>query len=115
MGKTAFLATKGFEDILRIGRQNRRDIFSLYPEKQPELVPENLCFPVEERTLFTGKISINTDKTSIEKINDKLKTRGVESVAVVLLHSYANIKNEATHRSEERGYKVLNFYLKKSA
>jgi len=99
MGKTAFLATKGFEDILRIGRQNRRDIFSLYPEKQPELVPENLCFPVEERTLFTGKISIKPNKTSIEKINDTLKKGGVESVAVVLLHSYANIKNETSVKS----------------
>lgn len=94
MGKTAFITTKGFEDILQIGRQNRIDIFSLIPEKSPELIPPGLRFGIKERTLFSGEILQPVDSVEIKRLKTVLKKKGVKSAAVVFLHSYINSENE---------------------
>src|SRR5579863_8190568 len=50
--KTAFVTTRGFEDIIAIGRQNRPELYNLMPALPVPLTPRELCFGVDERVLF---------------------------------------------------------------
>ncbi len=94
MGKTALLITKGFKDILKIGRQNRINLFSLKPKKPNKIIDDKYIFEVNERTLYTGEIIKNIDKEEIGNIIESLKAKKIESVAILFLHSYINSKNE---------------------
>ncbi|MFW6131282.1 MAG: hydantoinase/oxoprolinase family protein [Candidatus Aminicenantaceae bacterium] len=93
-GRTALITTKGFEDILHIGRQTRQNLYSLRGEKRIPLVPSHLCFGVDERTLSTGAVEKKINTSEIKEILDHFKSKKVEAVAVSLLHSYVNQTNE---------------------
>ena len=54
--RLAFLTTKGFENLLEIGRQTRRELYNIMVEKRTPLIPRSLCFGVEERTLAGGEV-----------------------------------------------------------
>ena len=89
--RTALITTKGFEDVIQIGRQNRAQLYVLSPPPKKALADPALCFGVEERTYFDGTIA-QTPKLKNLKLPD------VESVAICLLHSYANPANERAIR-----------------
>jgi N-methylhydantoinase A/oxoprolinase/acetone carboxylase beta subunit len=55
--RLAFLTTAGFEDLLVIGRQTRRELYNIMVEDRNPLIPRNLCFGVGERTLADGRWS----------------------------------------------------------
>jgi N-methylhydantoinase A/oxoprolinase/acetone carboxylase beta subunit len=105
--RLAFLTTAGFEDILAIGRQTRRELYNIMVEKRTPLIPRDLCFGVVERTLFGGKVARKPDLRRVDEIIRRLKKAGVESVAVCFLHAYANPANEETvsRRLKEHGLK----------
>ena len=92
--KTALITNKGFEDIIEIGRQNRSRLYDLAYKKDPHIVPKDLRFGVNERTLCTGKIHQELDRKGAEEIVRNLKEAGVESIAVCLLFSFLNPKHE---------------------
>ncbi|MBC8357444.1 MAG: hypothetical protein H8E54_00640, partial [Candidatus Aminicenantes bacterium] len=54
--RIALITTRGFEDILFIGRQTRRELYSLRGERRTPLLPRRLCFGLEERISASGKI-----------------------------------------------------------
>ncbi|MFO7322535.1 MAG: hydantoinase/oxoprolinase family protein [Chloroflexota bacterium] len=103
--RAAFLTTEGFRDILAIGRQNRPRLYALQPQLPPPLIPRELCFEVRERLDFQGRVLKPLDYTALDATLDTLKAQGVESVAVCLLHSYANPVHEQAvrQRAVERG------------
>jgi N-methylhydantoinase A len=92
--KTALITTKGFEDIIEIGRQNRHRIYDLAYQKGPLLVPGSLRFGVRERTLCTGQILEAVDMEEVKGILPKIREAGAESVAVCFLFSYLNPEHE---------------------
>ena len=92
--RVALFVTKGFRDIIEIGRQNRPRLYDLYFEKPRPLVPRELRFEINERTLYTGEILRKVDRDEISFFTDKAVEMGVVSVAVSFLHSYANPYNE---------------------
>ena len=92
--RVALFVTKGFRDIIEIGRQNRPRLYDLYFEKPRPLVPRELRFEINERTLYTGEILRKVDRNEISFFTDKAVEMGVVSVAVSFLHSYANPYNE---------------------
>lgn len=92
--KLALLATAGFEDLLEIGRQTRRELYNILVEKRTPLVPRRLCFGLKERTLSDGRVLRPVEGGEVDGIIRKLKKAGVESIAICLLHSYANPANE---------------------
>lgn len=94
MATTALITTAGFKNILQIGRQTRVNLYSLEPEKPPEIIPEELCFGVEERVLADGSVQIPLNEEQLKEIVVELKKRGVKAVAVVFLHSYKNPEHE---------------------
>ncbi len=103
--RTALIATQGFGDVLKIGREKKHDIYDLQLEKPQPLVPDNLCLEVSERVGPGGEIITPLDEASLGRVAQALKENGAEAVAVCLLHSYMN----ATHEREVRAllYKHL--------
>ena len=87
---TALLTTKGFKDVLEIGREWRYDLFALDLEMPLPIVPRNLRFEVSERLNFEGKIKKKLDEKELIKVAIEIKKSGVETLAIVFLHSFKN-------------------------
>jgi N-methylhydantoinase A/acetone carboxylase, beta subunit len=92
--RIALFTTKGFRDVIEIGRQNRPRLYDLFFEKPKPLVPRELRFEVDERVLADGTVAKRVDVNEVESYAIKAKSVGVVSVAVTFLHSYANPSNE---------------------
>jgi N-methylhydantoinase A len=92
--KTALLTTKGFKDVLYIGRQTRSELYSLSPQKPLPLVPRNLIMELSERILYTGEVLHPLREEEVLECLPKLREQRIEGLAVCLLHSYVNPKHE---------------------
>ncbi|MGC9153958.1 MAG: hydantoinase/oxoprolinase family protein [Vulcanisaeta sp.] len=94
--KVALFITKGFRDVIEIGRQNRPRLYDLMFDKPRPLVPRELRFEVNERVSADGAVLKAVDPGEVEEYAIKARTLGVVSVAVSFLHSYINSSNEKT-------------------
>src|SRR2546427_7298373 len=92
--KTALVATSGFRDVLEIGRQNRPELYNLQVERLPPLVPRRYRFEVEERITYDGRILERLDTSQAVRVARRIRRLGIGTVAVCLLHSYANPRHE---------------------
>ncbi|RKO66485.1 hydantoinase/oxoprolinase family protein [Desulfofundulus salinus] len=90
----ALLVTRGFKDILLIGRQNRPALYDFWAVKPRPLVPRRLTFEVTERVMAGGQVYIPLDEGEVEAIVEEIRRAGVFSIAVSFLHSYANPRHE---------------------
>ena len=88
--KTALVTTKGFKDVIEIGRQNRPELYNLYFQKPKPLIPRELRFEVDERVDAEGRVLKEPNLADL----DKLLSLPVEAVAISFLHSYKNPQNE---------------------
>jgi N-methylhydantoinase A len=104
--RVALVTTKGFRDVVEIGRQNRPRLYDPFFEKPRPLVPRDLRFEVDERVDFRGSILKPLDVRELESLGSRLGALGVESVAIVFLHSYANPVHEVLAE------KVLSKYVR---
>jgi N-methylhydantoinase A/oxoprolinase/acetone carboxylase beta subunit len=93
-GRIALITTAGFEDVLAIGRQTRRRLYALGPEERFELVPAERRFGLRERTLASGRVEKAVSRAEVRRTIRRIRRSGAEAVAVCLLHSYANPRNE---------------------
>lgn len=92
--RTALLTTAGFEDILVIGRQTRRELYDIFVTRPEALVADELRFGVRERVFYDGTIGEPLDRDHVHTTIEALRTHAVESVAVSLLFSFANSEHE---------------------
>ncbi len=92
--KTALIATDGFRDVIEIADEGRFDQYDLYLEKSEPLVPRDLRFTVPERMDVHGAVRRALDETAVRDIATALSSRGVQSVAVALIHAYVNPAHE---------------------
>ena len=94
--KTALITTKGFRDVLEIGRGNRPDMYNLRYQKPTPFVPRHLRFEVPERVSFQGDVLTALDLSGLDAIAEACRVAGVEAIAVCLLHAYAYPAHEQT-------------------
>jgi N-methylhydantoinase A len=93
--RTALLTTRGFRDVLEIGRQQRDHLYRLdLPGRAPPLVPRDLRLEVTERIDHNGEVLVPLDDAAVRRAGAILKRQRVEAVAVCLLHAYANPVHE---------------------
>lgn len=92
--RTAFVTTAGFEDLLLIGRQNRRELYNLSPAPESPIIPGELSFGVKERAFFDGEIERRPSAAELRRLRAALRASGVESVAICFLHAYRSPENE---------------------
>jgi N-methylhydantoinase A len=92
--RTALLTTEGFEDVIVIGRQTRRELYNIFVTRPEPLIPDGLRLGIRERTLYDGSIESPLDHAQLENIGRYLRSQQVESIAVSLLYSFANSEHE---------------------
>ncbi|MDJ0752604.1 MAG: hydantoinase/oxoprolinase family protein [Ardenticatenaceae bacterium] len=92
--KTALIATKGFRDVLAIGRQNRPHIYDLVPQKPAALVPQQWRFEVMERLAADGTIITPLDIDQLPSLFTQITDQQIESLAISLLFSYLDGRHE---------------------
>ena len=93
---TGLITTKGFRDSLEIARGDRPDFFNLRYKKPEPFVPRYLRTEVPGRIDFLGKEIEKLDLSGIPETIKHFKKHGVKSIAICLIHSYANTKHEAS-------------------
>ena len=97
VAKTALITTKGFRDIVEMRRALKIDTKSMYealiPPYEP-IVPRYLRFVVDETTTSTGEITKEVDELEVKQLIEKIKEEKIEAVAICLINSYVNPKNE---------------------
>ncbi len=92
--RVALLATAGFEDAIEIGRQARPRLYDLFFDRVQPLVRRDLRFGVHERTSSDGEILEAPSRDELASLANQLQKKSVQAVAVSLLFSFANSKNE---------------------
>jgi N-methylhydantoinase A/oxoprolinase/acetone carboxylase beta subunit len=92
--RVALVATAGFEDVLRIGRQTRRELYNFFVEDRRPLVADGLTLGVPERVGASGEVLDALPAGAIEALVPRLRDAGAESVAICFLHSYVNAAHE---------------------
>ena len=92
--KTALITTEGFRDILEFRRNRIPRLYDLEYEKPPPLVKRQFRLEVGERLSFKGEVLKPLNKADVDRAVQYILDNGVESVAVCLLHSYANPEHE---------------------
>jgi len=92
--KTGLITTRGFRDILEIGRGNRPDLFNFGFKKPEPFVPRYLRLEVSERMDYLGNETEPLNEDDVRVCVEKLKAEGVEAIAVVYLHAYVNPAHE---------------------
>ena len=85
--KLALITTKGFTDILEIGRQNRRQLYNINEEKPTSLVPAKFRYGIKERLDHQGKTITSIDLEELNQLKDKIKKHKLDGIAVCLLFS----------------------------
>ena len=91
---TGLITTEGFRDVLLIGRQKRYETYDLYIDKPKPLVQRRHIAEVRERVAADGSVVTALDMASVDRAIDAMLAAGRESIAVVLLHAYANPDHE---------------------
>jgi len=92
--KTIFITTKGFEDILWIGRQARPELYSFMGRRPPDLISRRDVLGLDERMEWTGNVVKRLQQSDISAAISFCKRHEAESVAVGFLHSYVNSIHE---------------------
>lgn len=92
--KTALVATDGFRDSVEMAYENRFEQYDINVERPAPLVPRYLRWPVRERVSARGAPLTPLDETTVEALLPQIDEHGIESLAVGLIHSYANPAHE---------------------
>ncbi len=115
--RTGLITTKGFRDVLEIGRGIRYAPYDIFAEFPKPLIPRHLRFEVDERIRSDGSILKPLDPEEAREVVRTLLGMGVESIAVCLINSFENpvhelmlkmiIEEEAPEISISISYQVL--------
>ncbi|MEJ0071021.1 MAG: hydantoinase/oxoprolinase N-terminal domain-containing protein [Pseudomonadota bacterium] len=98
------LTTRGFRDVLEIGRIRTPTMFDLTWVKPEPLAPRRHRLEVDERIAADGSVVTPLDEASVRAAGRRFSAEGVEAVAICFINSYANPAHErAAQRLLERG------------
>jgi N-methylhydantoinase A len=91
---TGLVTTRGFADVIEIGRQNRSELYNLEFERPEPLVSRRHRYELEERVLEAGVPVPRLREQALVRASKQMKRDGVRSVAISFLHSFARPVNE---------------------
>ncbi len=102
--KTAMMTTKGFRDVVEIGRQRRAEVYNLFFQRPPMLVGRRHRYEVEERVGADGSVLVPLNRDDVEKALQDMKAEDIESLAIGFINSYTNQvhEEEALRMARER-------------
>jgi N-methylhydantoinase A len=93
-GAVALITTKGFRDLLEIGRQTRPHMYDLYRDHPPALVPRQHRFELDERIDAEGKALRAPDDEAIALVVEQVRASGARACAVCFLFAFLNPEHE---------------------
>jgi N-methylhydantoinase A len=102
--RTFLVTTEGFRDVLEIQRQLRYNINDLFVDKHPPLIPRDQIVEIRERITADGAVRRPLDPAEVKAALRACRDRGAESLAVALLHAYANPAHEDAVAELSAGY-----------
>lgn len=115
--RTGLITTKGFRDVLELGREIRYAPYDVFAEFPKPLVPRRFRLEVDERVRSDGTVIKSLDPSEATDVVRRLIAMGVESIAVCLINSFENpaheliikeiIQKEAPDLSVSISYDVL--------
>lgn len=94
LGKVGMVTTRGFRDLLEIGRQTRPKIYNIHEDHPEPLVTRELRLEVSERIRADGTVLLPLDEEEMAPLAETLKKAGVSAVLVGFLHSHAFPQHE---------------------
>lgn len=86
--RTGLITTRGFRDLLELGRGRRPEMYDPRADKPVPFVPRDLRLEVTERVRHDGRIETPLDHDEVRAAVRVLRERGVESIAVCFLYSF---------------------------
>jgi len=92
--RTGLITTRGFRDVLELGRELRYDAYDIFAEYPLPLVPRSLRLEVSERIASDGRVISELDGAEVQKVLAELTEKGIESLAVCLINAYENPVHE---------------------
>ncbi len=92
--KVALVTTRGFRDVYLIGRGSRPAMYDIHYKKPAPLLDRAGIFEVDERLNADGSELTPIDVDSVRKVADAIRGEGYTSIAVCLIHAYANGEHE---------------------
>ncbi|MFC1610791.1 hydantoinase/oxoprolinase family protein [Myxococcota bacterium] len=92
--KTGLITTRGFRDVLELGREIRYAPYDIFAEFPEPLVPRSLRLEVSERVRSDGSVLESLDLEEAREVVKQLLARNVDSIAVCLLNSFENPDHE---------------------
>ncbi len=104
-GKVALVTTKGFRDLLELGRQTRPTVYDMHKDHPTPIVDRALRFEINQRTLSDGKNKSKLKEEEIKKLAKKIRKLPIDCVVICYLHSYAFPSDE------EKTAKILKTLL----
>jgi N-methylhydantoinase A len=93
-GKVALITTRGFRDLLEIGRQIRPHMYDLYADFPPPLVPRARRFEVTERIVADGSVHRPLDDAELAAAIEAVRASGAQACAICCLFGYLNPAHE---------------------
>ena len=94
----AMVTTRGFRDVIEIRRGTKPDLWDAYKDVAPPYIQRRDRFEVTERVDYAGNIVEPLDEGEARRVAALLRRRGVATVAVCFINSYANPANERRMR-----------------
>jgi N-methylhydantoinase A len=95
--RTGLITTRGFRDVLELGRRTRPTPYGLKGSFEP-LIPRELRLEVTERVDAEGEVVLALDEEEVRQAARALRERGVEALVIHFIHSYANDRHERRAR-----------------
>lgn len=92
--RCALVTTRGFRDLLELGRRDRQSMYGLTGVQNP-LIARRMRWEVDERMDHRGEIVTPLDEARVAELATALAAEGVEAVVISFLHAYANPAHEA--------------------
>lgn len=92
--KTALITTEGFRDVIEMRTESRFEQYDLNLNLPEPLLARNRRYTLPERTDAKGRILVDLDREAVESLVARIAEADYESVAVGLIHAYANDKHE---------------------
>ena len=92
--RVAYVTSKGFADVLTLGRQEREQVYQLRQAETEPPVPSEHCLEVSTRICADGSLLAESDEEELQQLKTRLEALGVESVAINLVFSFLNPQHE---------------------
>ena len=93
LASTGMITTRGFRDVIELGRRTRPQAYGMTGSFVP-VIPRNLRLEVTERLEASGKVHTPLDEDEVRAAVEQLLDAGCESLVIHFLHSYANPAHE---------------------